>query len=120
MLRGFLFYLFHPFAYVNLTFTYILEGLSIINAVGKYDASRAFIISLCDGSKSLLPSRVPELEANSFVPNCDSFDLEVNTDCSHVVAIKIFIAESQNQVSFSYPTVSDHDDFEHIIVCLFC
>ena len=62
----------------------ILEGLLIGHIVNKENTHSTPIISLGDGTESLLTGCIPNLKLNSFAFELDRFDLKINAKNAHI------------------------------------
>ena len=52
------------------------------------------------------------------LPNHDSFDFEVDTDCSEVGSHEIAIAEFEKHVCFTHSAVANDEKFDVVVVVL--
>ena len=83
--RGIVFNLIHPFFY-------ILEGDSICDGEGEYDACRSLVVGLGDVLEAFLASSVPDLQFVLLVLEVDGLDLEVDPDRGHVGLLEVVFA----------------------------
>src|ERR1700733_13248530 len=95
----------------------IIEALFRCTVIGKNDAHCSFVISLSNGSKSLLTCSVPNLQFNIFpsmlivlilksIPIGDSVRTSKSTYGRDVRGGKIIIGKSKKETSFANSRVS--------------
>ena len=75
-----------------------------------------FVVSIGNGSKSLLASCVPNLQFNISIIRFDSFEPKVNSNSGHVVLIELIVSESKKQAWLAHSWITNNDIFEKIIV----
>ncbi len=80
------------------------------------DKDDTFVVSVGNGSESLLPGGIPDLEFNIFTVGIDSFESEIDTNGSHVVLIELVISKPEQETWFSYWWISDDNVLEEVIV----
>lgn len=56
-----------------------LKGSKIVNGVSHYDSHRSLVVGLSNGLKSLLSSRVPDLQPYLLILDLQCLDLEVDS-----------------------------------------
>lgn len=87
---------------------YILEGLPLIDGVGKYNAHGSPVVSLSDGFKLFLSCSVPYLQPNFVFSNHDSLDFEVNADGGQVWGHEVVITKFKQHVRLSDSTIPNN------------
>lgn len=91
---------------------YILKAFSLGEIKGDDCSNCASIISVSDGSESLLACGVPYLIFYAFTIDVHGLCCELNSNGGLGVHIKDVVDKSGEQIGFANPRVSDHYDFE--------
>jgi hypothetical protein len=92
----------------------LLQWLKAGFAIDIVDSDAAMCIpevSLADGPKPFLPSRVPNLDFDGFFVNFQCFYFEVHADGLQRSRVKSIFSEPEEQRCFSDSAVSDEHDF---------
>ncbi len=79
-------YIFLPIL-LNLTspeYLNVLKALAIVDVIDQEDALCALVVGASDGSESLLPRGVPDLQLDAFVLQHQALEPEVNSDGGQV------------------------------------
>jgi len=94
----------------------IVEGPSFSNRVDKDDSSCSFIIRLSYSFEALLACSVPDLHFDVESIDWQDFYFEVYTNSGDVVEFELIVDETEKDVGFSDCSVSDDDEFDHVII----
>ncbi len=97
----------------------ILKWMSIYYWISKYNSCSTFIISLCNIFESLLTSCVPNLHFVFFIMVSDCFNFKINSYSCDIWLFVMILAKSSNKISFSNTTISNNNNFDHLIKFLF-
>ena len=98
----------------------IVEGAPLCDRVNEDDSCCALVIRLGDGFEALLACRVPDLHFDVESVDREDFDFEVYADGGDVVGFEVIVDEAEEDVGFSDCSVSDDDQFDHVVVAIVC
>ena len=76
----------------------------------------SFVVCAGDGTETLLPGGIPDLELALVVVDFDGFELEVDADGCRVVLEVVVVAEAEEDAGFADALAADDDDFEQVVV----
>ena len=115
--------------------SYIVESQLLCAVEDQKDAHGAFVVSLCDSSKSFLSSSIPHLQLYSLVVDWNRLNLEIDTYTiiaysfqwgedeltyrGHVTSGELVLWEAKKDTGFSNGGVPNDDEFDQVVVILF-
>jgi hypothetical protein len=86
-----------------------LQFLKHLNEVITIEVCLTFIVAACDGPKSFLASRVPDLKLDTRSIDAESLESEVHSDGAEVHVAESVIAKTEQQGRFADCAISgDH------------
>ncbi len=75
-----------------------------------------FVVRVGNGSESLLPGGIPDLQFDIFGVAVDSFESEIDADGGHVVFVELVIGEPEEKTRLADRGIADNDVFEKVVV----
>lgn len=109
---------FHDAVFKELTppFLKIQEGISISQIENQHTAIGSFVENRAQTLKSLLPSRVPNLQGQCHIIHCYLFRYEISPHCSFVGAGELFTRELLEQGCFAHAGITQDDHLEEVLM----